>query len=197
MPPAPVMFCGTRLGLPGMCLPRWRATSRACRSYSPPTPTPISTLTVLPRRNRRPDRLAPESPSAAASSCRYARAVAIGSFRLPRHHAHHAPHPAPCRCRHALQTICLSVSMRSRILADIALRDLNVIVVLQIEPKLCRCAEPPWRAECAVSAVMPVCSLAIRSIRVRGKPQALAGARADILAEPGTPPAEPHRDAWA
>src|SRR5271169_5569534 len=26
-------------------------------------------------------------------------------------------------------------------LAEIALRDLNVIVVLQIEPKLCRCAE--------------------------------------------------------
>src|SRR5262245_63031131 len=34
MPPAPVMFCGTTSGLPGMCLPMWRATSRACRSYS-------------------------------------------------------------------------------------------------------------------------------------------------------------------
>src|SRR6267154_2445269 len=33
----------------------------------------------------------------------------------------------------------------------------------------------------AVSAVMPVCSLAIRSIRVRGKPQALARAPADIF----------------
>src|SRR5215471_19018875 len=33
----------------------------------------------------------------------------------------------------------------------------------------------------AVSAVMPVCSLEIRSIRVRGKPQALARAPADIL----------------
>src|SRR5712691_5626833 len=47
MPPAPVMFCGTTLGLPGMCLPRWRATSRACKSYSPPTPTPISSNVYL------------------------------------------------------------------------------------------------------------------------------------------------------
>jgi hypothetical protein len=40
-PPAPVMFCGTTVGLPGMYLPMWRATSRAWMSYSPPTPTPM------------------------------------------------------------------------------------------------------------------------------------------------------------
>jgi len=65
-------------------------------------------------------------------------------------------------------------------LAEIALRDLNVMVVLQVEPKLCRGAEC-LASRSAVSAVMPVRSLAIRSIRVRGKPQALARAPADIF----------------
>jgi hypothetical protein len=51
-------------------------------------------------------------------------------------------------------------------LAEIALRDLNIIVVLQVEPKLCGCAECLGKRK--------------RSV-VRGKPQALARAPADIL----------------
>src|SRR5688572_20041239 len=65
-------------------------------------------------------------------------------------------------------------------LPEIALRDLNVVVVLQIEPKLCR-VPSALASRSAVSAVMPVCSLAIRSIRVRGRPQTLARALADIF----------------
>jgi hypothetical protein len=65
-------------------------------------------------------------------------------------------------------------------LAEIALRDLNIVVVLQIEPKL-RCVPSALASRSAVSAVMPACSPAIRSIRVRGKPQTLARAPADIL----------------
>ena len=34
--PAPGMFFGTTLGLPGMCLPRWRASSRPKVSLLPP-----------------------------------------------------------------------------------------------------------------------------------------------------------------
>jgi hypothetical protein len=81
-------------------------------------------------------------------------------------------------------------------LAEIALRDLKIIVVLRIEPKLCRCGNSV-ASRSAVSAVIPVCSPAIRSMRVRGEPQALARAPADISSGTRSPPAEPHRDAWA
>src|SRR5579883_893119 len=64
--------------------------------------------------------------------------------------------------------------------AEIAPCNLNVIVVLQIEPS-CALVPSALASRSAVPAVMPVCSLAIRSIRVRGKPQALASAPADIF----------------
>ena len=50
-------------------------------------------------------------------------------------------------------------------LTEIALCDLNVIVVLQVEPKLCGCASA-LASRNAVSAVIPICSLATRWIRV-------------------------------
>src|SRR5436853_5640780 len=41
------MFCATTLGLPGKCLPRWRATVRPQRSYPPPGPKPMISWTGL------------------------------------------------------------------------------------------------------------------------------------------------------
>src|SRR6516162_10082233 len=44
------MFCGVTVGLPGRCLPMWRATTRAHRSYPPPVPKPMIMFTVLPAK---------------------------------------------------------------------------------------------------------------------------------------------------
>lgn len=43
------MFCAMMLGRPGMKRPKWRATSRMMMSYSPPGPTPVTMVMVLPR----------------------------------------------------------------------------------------------------------------------------------------------------
>ena len=47
--PAPGMFFGTTKGVPGMCLPRWRVTSRAQVSLLPPGGYPITKSMVFPR----------------------------------------------------------------------------------------------------------------------------------------------------
>ena len=62
---------------------------------------------------------------------------------------------------------------------DMVLSRPDIISVLQIEPEFGRGAEGSGQAH-AVSAVMPVSSLAIRSMRVRGTPQAFAKAPGDI-----------------
>src|SRR2546423_446466 len=50
MLPPPGMFWGTTVGLPGRCLPMWRATTRPQRSYPPPDPEPMIICTLLPAR---------------------------------------------------------------------------------------------------------------------------------------------------
>jgi hypothetical protein len=66
-----------------------------------------------------------------------------------------------------------------RILADIAFRHPDIVVVLQIEPKL-TVVPSAFDKRRAVSAVTPVSSLASRSMRVRGTPHTFASAPADI-----------------
>ena len=46
--PAPGMFFGTMVGSPGMCLARWRATTRALESSPPPTPVEMMRSMLLP-----------------------------------------------------------------------------------------------------------------------------------------------------
>lgn len=49
--PPPSMFLGTMAGRPGMCRTMCRASSRAYRSYPPPTLLPIKRLIDLPEKN--------------------------------------------------------------------------------------------------------------------------------------------------
>src|SRR5262245_9369660 len=44
------MFWGTTVGLPGRCLPIWRATTRPQTSSAPPGPVPMIICTFLPAR---------------------------------------------------------------------------------------------------------------------------------------------------
>src|SRR3972149_5694730 len=45
---APGMFWTMMVGLPGMCLGRWRARRRAIRSYPPPGLSPTTIVIVFP-----------------------------------------------------------------------------------------------------------------------------------------------------
>ena len=47
-PPAPAMFCTMIVGLPGMCLARWRATIRPSMSVGPPALKFIKKVMFLP-----------------------------------------------------------------------------------------------------------------------------------------------------
>src|SRR5258705_5322978 len=66
------------------------------------------------------------------------------------------------------------------ILAEIAFRDLNVTVVLQLSQS-CAVVPSASASRSAVPAVMPGCSLAVRSIRARNKPHALVPPHPDGL----------------
>src|SRR4029077_4161729 len=76
--PAPSMFCGVTVGLPGRCLPMWRATTRAHRSYPPPVPKPMIMFTVLPAKTTAGDCAAacPTAITAARSPAGSVKAIA-------------------------------------------------------------------------------------------------------------------------
>jgi hypothetical protein len=82
-------------------------------------------------------------------------------------------------------------------LAEIALCDLNVIVVLQVEPKLCGCPERLGEPKRSIGGNAGLFAGDPLDPRARQGRRPWQERPPTFSAEPGTPPVEPHRDAWA
>ena len=77
------------------------------------------------------------------------------------------------------------------------LRNLKIIVVLQVEPKLRRCAQRLGKPKRGVGGHAGLFGGDPLDPSARQAARLGESARRLFSAEPGTPPAEPRRDAWA